>query len=289
VTWVSQAFGGGSTCYRDLVPRLLLAVLVGLATCQLAILVTTVYLHRTLAHRAMTLSPVATAVARFLTWVTTGIRPRQWVAVHRKHHAFTDVEGDPHSPVLEGYPAVQFGNVVMYRRVARDDATLARYARDLPADAWDRVLFDHALVGLTLGYLVLWLILGWKLGLVAAAVHAVSYLMLSAAINAIGHTWGRQPYENLARNNQWLAWITLGEGLHNNHHAAPTSARFALGRGEIDPAWWAVRALERSGLAVIRHADVKLKSSRREDNDAGRTTAGPGGPPRDDEQRQAVG
>ena len=258
-------------------PRLLFAVLVGLLTCQLAILVTTVYLHRALSHRAMTLSPVASAVARFLTWITTGIRPRQWVAVHRKHHAFTDVEGDPHSPILESYAAVQFGNVVMYRRVARDEATVGRYARDLQPDAWDRVLFDHALVGLTLGYLVLWLILGWKLALVAAAVHTVSYLMLSAAINAIGHTWGRRPYDNLARNNQWLAWITLGEGLHNNHHAAPTSARFALDRGQIDPAWWAVRALERSGLASIRHGDVKLKGGRRDE------TTHP------DEEPQAVG
>jgi stearoyl-CoA desaturase (delta-9 desaturase) len=269
------------------VPPVLVAVLVGLLTCQLAILITTVYLHRTLSHRAMTLSPLATAVFRFLTWITTGIRPRQWVAVHRKHHAFTDVDGDPHSPVLEGYAAVQFANVVMYRRAARDDATVGRYARDLPADAWDRVLFDHALVGLTLGYSVLWLILGWKLALVAAAVHAVVYLLLSAAINAIGHTWGRQPYENLARNNQWLAWITLGEGLHNNHHAAPTSARFALGRGEIDPAWWAVWALERSGLAVVRHGDVKLKSPRREER--ARPTAGRGRRSRQDEQRQAVG
>jgi stearoyl-CoA desaturase (delta-9 desaturase) len=269
------------------VPPVLVAVFVGLLTCQLAILVTTVYLHRTLAHRAMTLSPLATAVFRLLTWITTGIRPRQWVAVHRKHHAFTDVEGDPHSPVLEGYAAVQFGNVVMYRRAARDDATVGRYARDLRADAWDRVLFDHALIGLALGYGVLWLILGWKLALVAAAVHTVVYLLLSAAINAIGHTWGRQPYDNLARNNQWLAWITLGEGLHNNHHAAPTSARFALGRGQVDPAWWAVRALERSGLAVVRHGDVKLKSPRREESD--RPTAVPGDRPSEDEQREAVG
>ena len=259
-----MAFAQRRSCYRYSVLPLLLAVVVGLLTCQLAILVTTVYLHRTLSHRAMTMSPLATAVARFLTWITTGIRPRQWVAVHRKHHAFADVEGDPHSPVLEGYPAVQFGNVVMYRRVARDEATVARYARDLPADKWDRVLFDHALVGLAIGVGVLWLILGWRLALVAATVHAVSYLLLSAAINAIGHTWGRQPYDNRARNNQWLAWITLGEGLHNNHHAAPTSARFALGRGQVDPAWWAVWALERSGLAVVRHGDVKLKSARRE-------------------------
>ncbi|TML37588.1 MAG: hypothetical protein E6G27_17190 [Actinobacteria bacterium] len=81
-------------------PPVLLAVLVGLGLSQFATLVTTVYLHRTLSHRAMALTPGPTFAFRVLTWITTGIRPRQWVAVHRRHHAFTDVEGDPHSPVL---------------------------------------------------------------------------------------------------------------------------------------------------------------------------------------------
>jgi len=116
------------------VARILLAVVVGLATCQVAILITTVFLHRALAHRALRLAPGLNWVFRVLTWMTTGIRPRQWVAVHRKHHAYTDVAGDPHSPVLVGWAAVQFGNLWMYRRVAKDDATVARYARDLPAD-----------------------------------------------------------------------------------------------------------------------------------------------------------
>src|SRR5437899_2290711 len=144
---------------------LLVAVVAGLAVCQLAAVVTTVYLHRTLAHRALTLSSGVTAVARLLTWITTGIRPRQWVAVHRKHHAFTDVEGDPHSPVLRGFAAVQLGNVALYRQVARDEETVRRYARDLPPDRWDRVLFDHALFGLAVGIAILCLAFGPWYGL----------------------------------------------------------------------------------------------------------------------------
>src|SRR6058998_1256406 len=117
--------------------HLLIAVVAGFAVAQLATLVTTVYLHRALAHRSLALNGPVTTVFRVVTWITTGIRPRQWVAVHRKHHAYTDVEGDPHSPVLMGFPKVQLLNAVLYRRVARDRAEVARYARDLPADRWD--------------------------------------------------------------------------------------------------------------------------------------------------------
>ena len=89
--------------------------------------------------------------------------------------------------------------------------------------------------------------------------HAVRYVMLSGAINAVGHTRGRRPYANPAGNSQWLALFTAGEGLHNNHHAAPTSARFALAPGEIDPGWWVTRALIRCRQANVRHDEVKLK------------------------------
>ncbi len=238
---------------------LALALLAGFAITQLATLVTTLYLHRNLAHRALTLSPGLTWVFRVLLWITTGIRPRQWVAVHRKHHAFTDEEGDPHSPLLEGFAMVQFGNVALYRRVAGDKAVVGRYARDLPADRWDRALFDHALLGLAIGIGILVVVLGVWPGLLAAAFHTVAYLLLNAAVNAVGHYYGRQPQENTARNSQWLAWLTVGEGLHNNHHAAPTSARFSLHRGEVDPGWWVVRLLERRGWARVRHREVKLK------------------------------
>jgi stearoyl-CoA desaturase (delta-9 desaturase) len=244
-------------------PPVLLAVLVGLGLSQFATLVSTVYLHRTLSHRAVALTAGPTLAFRLLTWVTTGIRPRQWVAVHRRHHAFTDVEGDPHSPVLDGFLAVQLGNPVLYRRAARDSMTVSRYARDLPPDRLDRVLFDHAFIGLGMGVAALCLVLGWRLGLIAAAVHGVSYLLLSAAVNAVGHRYGSQPRPITSRNNQWLAWITAGEGLHNNHHAAPTSARFAMSRGEVDPGWWLVRLLERWGRASIRHGEPRLKPAGR--------------------------
>jgi stearoyl-CoA desaturase (delta-9 desaturase) len=209
----------------------------------------------------VTLAPALTWVFRVLVWVTTGIRPRQWVAVHRKHHAFSDQAGDPHSPVLEGFAKVQLFNVVLYRRVARNRAEVARYARDLPPDRWDRVLFDHAFVGLGIGIAILCIAFGPWLGLLTALVHLVAYLLLNAAVNAVGHRFGTRPHPNLATNSQWLAWLAGGEGLHNNHHAAPTSARLSMGRGEIDPAWPVIRFFERRGWARVRHAVPKLKQT----------------------------
>lgn len=189
----------------------------GLVVTLIANTATTVYLHRTLAHRALRMTRPTALCFRFLVWITTGIRPRQWVAVHRKHHAFTDVEGDPHSPVLLGWWKVQRANVTLYRREANNPDTLQRYARDLPADRWDRMLLNRALVGLGLGIALLVAVLGPITGLLAAFVHINLYLGGSAAVNAIGHHFGRRPYPNSAGNVQWLAFLTAGEGLHNNH------------------------------------------------------------------------
>jgi len=236
-----------------------LAVVVALVVTQMAIYLTTIYLHRALAHRSLTLHPAAAFPMRAVLWATTGIKPRQWVAVHRKHHAFTDESGDPHSPVLLGYAPVQFGNVRLYRRALRTEDLVGKYARDLEPDVWDRVLFDRAWLGLGIGITGLCLVFGWELGLLAAGIHTVTYLFLSATINAVGHVRGRRPYAGYSTNNQWLAWITAGEGLHNNHHAAPTSARFSLNRGELDPGWWVVRTLQAVRLASIRHREAKLK------------------------------
>src|ERR671910_1882896 len=111
---------------------ILLAIAIGFAVTLVANICTTVYLHRAAAHRALTVRRPVEHAFRFLVWITTGIRPRQWVAVHRKHHAFTDTEGDPHSPVLHGWVKVQMQNVAMYRREANNSETVARYAKDIP-------------------------------------------------------------------------------------------------------------------------------------------------------------
>jgi len=237
------------------------AVVVGLLLSQVALLATTVYLHRCLSHRAVRLSGGVRGVCRVLLWVGTGTRPRQWVAVHRKHHAFTDTERDPHSPLVLGFARVQFTNALLYRKVARDPVAVSRYARDLPADRWDRWLFDHAFVGLGLGVSALVWVFGWQLALVAAGVHAAYYLLSGGAINAVGHRWGRRPFDNRATNNQWLAWLVVGEGLHNNHHAATTSSRLSLAKGEFDPGWWCISLLVRLRWATLRTGSLVPRAS----------------------------
>src|ERR671919_1360382 len=226
---------------------------------QASVFATTVYLHRVLAHRALTVRPWVAMVFRVILWIMTGIAPRAWVAVHRRHHAFSDTPQDPHSPIVLGFWAVQLGNVKLYRDTIRDGVTVPKYSRDLPPDRLDRLLFDHAFAGLAIGIGFLMVVLGPVAGLLAAGMHTVVYLSISAAVNAVGHTFGKRPYANLATNNQWLAWISGGEGLHNNHHAAPTSARFALARGQTDPGWWLIRLLLSTKQAELRHEELKLK------------------------------
>jgi stearoyl-CoA desaturase (delta-9 desaturase) len=236
----------------------LLTFLVAVAVTQLALLITTVYLHRALAHHSVTLSPGVAMFCRLYLWLTTGIKPRQWVAVHRQHHAHSDEEGDPHSPRLLGYTKVQLGNAWLYRRVAKNPVVMAKYARDLPPDRWDRMFFDHAFLGLAIGITLFCILVGPVYGLIGSAAHAVAYLLLSAAVNAVGHLWGRRPHPNFAGNSQWLAFLTAGEGLHNNHHAMPTSPRLSMERGQIDPGWWAIRTLERLGWARVRRQRPKV-------------------------------
>ena len=243
---------------------LLTGVVTGFGVSMFANLVTTVFLHRSLAHKALTMRAPLRFAFRVFTWIATGIKPRQWAAVHRKHHAFTDVEGDPHSPVLLGWRTVQVKNVALYRREAANPATVAKYAKDIPADRWDRVLFDHALLGLAIGTALLMLLLGPWAGLLAAFVHVNVYLSTSAAVNAMAHHFGRQPVADCSATNlQWLAWLTAGEGLHNNHHAAPTSARLSHRRGEFDPGWWAICAFRRVGLVKVRLSEVVYRPSAR--------------------------
>jgi stearoyl-CoA desaturase (Delta-9 desaturase) len=219
---------------------------------------TTVYLHRALSHRALTLHPLVAFVFRAFLWLTTGIKPKEWVAVHRKHHAYTDTEGDPHSPVLLGWRQVQMKNVALYRHALSDPQLISKYAKDLPDDKWDRAFFGHNKTGLLLGIGIAMVLLGPVTGFLAAFIHANAYLAGNAAVNALGHHFGRRPYQNGASNLQWLAFLTMGEGLHNNHHAAPSSPRLSHKWSQIDPGWWVIKTLAVTRLARLRFDDIRL-------------------------------
>ncbi|TMK59351.1 MAG: hypothetical protein E6G60_14630 [Actinobacteria bacterium] len=127
------------------------------------------------------------------------------------------------------------------------------------ADWLDRHVFRHGWLGLGLGIALICLALGWPIGLLAAAIHTVLYIQINSSVNAVGHVYGRRPNQNSGTNGRLLALLSVGEGLHNNHHAAPTSARFSLRRGEIDLGWWCVATMRTLRLATVRHSEPKLR------------------------------
>jgi stearoyl-CoA desaturase (Delta-9 desaturase) len=235
---------------------LLIALVASAVVTQIAVLGTTIYLHRTATHMALTMNPAVEWMFKFSLWLTTGLSTKEWVAVHRKHHAFTDKEGDPHSPMLEGFWNVQLGNVYYYMREVKNTDVVARYARDIHEGWWDTKVFRRGILGLLVGTAILCVTLtfgfglgiGW--GLLAAGVHAVMYVfVLSSSINGLCHHVGYKNFDNTATNIRFLALLTGGEGLHNNHHGYPRSPKFSFKWSEIDPAWPFIKLLIALNLA----------------------------------------
>ena len=230
----------------------LIALAASLVVLQIMVFSTTIYLHRSATHRALTLHPVASWLFRLATWLTTGIVPRGWVAVHRKHHAHTDEEGDPHSPKLVGFWKVQLGNVFYYIKESRNEETVRTFAKDLlKSDISDRIAFNHGSMGLVVGTALSCAFLGWW-GLFTMAFAGFLYVfVLSSSINGLCHQFGYKNFDNTAGNFRTVALLTGGEGLHNNHHGRPRAAKFSVRASEIDPAWPIIRTLELLGLARI--------------------------------------
>jgi stearoyl-CoA desaturase (delta-9 desaturase) len=221
-----------------------------LAILQVSVLFTTIYLHRSKTHRGLELHPAVGFLMHLELSLFTGVVPRHWAAVHRKHHHFSDEVGDPHSPYLYGMWTVLFGNYFLYRREARNPAVVRKYTPDWKDDAIDKI--PGAEYGVFGGLAIFMLMFGVWWGLAAWAIHIVLYVLLNSSINSICHMVGYRNFDNKATNLQSIALLTAGEGLHNNHHQYPTSARMAVRRGEIDPAWPVIRALEICGLARVK-------------------------------------
>ena len=226
------------------------ALVVSTLVTQVAVFSTTIFLHRCATHKALELHPGVAFAFRFAIWLTTGVSTKEWVAVHRKHHAFTEVEGDPHSPHLHGFWSVQLGNVFHYLKESRNPETLERYARDIEEDWWDRWVFRIGIVGPVIGIAGLCLILGIRWGLFAAALHLFMYVfVLSSSINGLCHYIGYRNFDNTATNIKLVALLTGGEGLHNNHHGHPRSPKFSFRPREIDPSWPLIKLLTALKLA----------------------------------------
>ena len=232
-----------------------LMLLITLVILQISVFCTTIYLHRGLTHKGLEVStPLATLMHLHLS-LFTAIVPREWVAVHRKHHQFSDKEGDPHSPYREGLYRVLFGNVFYYRRAASDLPTVRKYTPDYGGTIIDKVP-GQARVGLFCGMAIFVLMFGWAWGIGLYVAHGITYIFLNASINSICHMVGYRNFDNKATNMRSIALLTGGEGLHNNHHEYPTSAHFAMKGMEFDPAWPIIKFFEGIGQIRVKRLPV---------------------------------
>lgn len=221
---------------------------------QLTIFAVTLFLHRSQTHRGVDFHPVVNHFFRFWTWLTTSMITKEWVAIHRKHHAKCETEEDPHSPMHKGIKEVFWRGAELYREARTHRADMEQYGRGTPDDWLERTLYTpHA----TMGPVVLLAINATLFGAAGVAIWAIQMLWIpfwaAGVVNGLGHWWGYRNFEttDTATNlSPWGVWIG-GEELHNNHHAFPSSAKFALRRWEVDIGWIAIKSLEKVGLAKV--------------------------------------
>ena len=235
--------------------------LLALAFTHVTIAAVTIYLHRSQAHRALELHPVISHFFRFWLWLTTGMVTKEWVAIHRKHHAKCETVDDPHSPQTRGIKTVLLTGAELYRAESKVEETMNKYGHNTPDDWIERNLytrFSWQGVGLMLVVNV------FLFGAAGAAVWALqmAWIPITAAgiINGLGHWWGYRNFEAQDASTNLSPWGILigGEELHNNHHTYPTSAKLSVKPFEFDIGWLYIRTFEILGLAKVRKTAPKL-------------------------------
>ncbi|MEE9207781.1 MAG: fatty acid desaturase [Gemmatimonadota bacterium] len=230
------------------------AVLYVLLLGHITNLCVTMYLHRSATHGGVKFGPPVEHFMRFWLWLTTGQVTREWVAVHRKHHAFADREGDPHSPLLEGLWKVTFGQVFYYQKAAGDPEVLEKYGKGCPDDWVERNVYTGRRGSGIMVMLAIDLFLfGPVVGLLVWLGMIFWMPLLGGVINGIGHGIGYRnfPTRDTSRNIYPFGFWVVGEELHNNHHADPRSAKFKAYWWEFDVAWVWIR-----GLSMLKLADI---------------------------------
>jgi stearoyl-CoA desaturase (delta-9 desaturase) len=229
--------------------------LITLALTHITIVAVTLFLHRAQAHRALDLHPIAEHFFRFWLWLTTGMVTREWVAVHRKHHARCESDEDPHSPQVLGLRKVFWQGSELYSASAKDPELVARFGQGTPDDWLERRVYSR----LTWQGCGLMLLIDVALfGVYGITAWAVQMLwipvMAAGVINGVGHFWGYRNFDTPDASANVLPWgvVIGGEELHNNHHAFPASARLSMRRWEFDLGWLYIRLLSLLGLARVK-------------------------------------
>ena len=223
---------------------------------HITIIAVTLYLHRGQAHRSVTFNPIISHFFRFWLWLTTGMVTKQWVAIHRKHHRYSDVPGDPHSPHVYGVRTVLFKGALLYSRAAKDKEMINQYGVGTPDDWIERNVYSkYNFLGIVLLLLINVLCFSWW-GFIVWGVQMLWIPFWAAGvINGIGHWWGYRNGTTRDASCNISPWgiIVGGEELHNNHHLNPASPKLSCRWFEFDIGWMYIKTLSFLRLAKINN------------------------------------
>ena len=229
---------------------------IALALTHVTIAAVTIFLHRHQTHRALDLHPAISHFFRFWLWLTTGMVTKEWVAIHRKHHARVETAADPHSPQIHGIGRVLWAGVLLYTRESRNRETIEKFGRGTPDDWIERHVYSGCpTCGLVLMGFIDVVAFGIGPGSLIFGIQMIWIPFWAAGvINGIGHYWGYRnfPVEDASTNIVPWGILIGGEEFHNNHHAHPTSAKLSSAWYEFDIGWMYIRILETLGLARVR-------------------------------------
>jgi len=235
-------------------------VIYTLVVTQITIACVTLYLHRSQAHRSVSFHPYIEHFMRFWLWLTTGMITKQWVATHRKHHRFTDAEGDPHSPHVFGIWQIFLGGAFYYAGAAKDQAMVSSYGTGTPDDWMEQNVYTpFNYLGIVLMFLINSAIFGFEWGWLPWLWQMIWIpLWAAGVINGFGHWFGYRNTQTKDYSTNIVPWAFFigGEELHHNHHADPASAKLSMKKWEWDLGWTYIQLLRRAGLAKVRALDA---------------------------------
>lgn len=230
-------------------------ILATLVMTHITIICVTLFLHRSQTHKGVSFHPVVNHFFRLWLWLTTGMVTKQWVAIHRKHHRYSDNPGDPHSPGVYGIFKVLFKGAGLYHAASKDTEMIQQYGVGTPDDWIERRVYTpYSRLGILI-MLAIDLVLFGPIGLVVWGIQMLWIPFWAAGvINGIGHWTGytNGDSKDNSRNISPIGFVIGGEELHNNHHLDPASPKLSKRWFEFDIGWFYIKLLERFKLATIR-------------------------------------